>query len=58
MWMVKGALLPLEGRLRRVMSELDESWQGTAPKPQWRVDQEESPSKWNVQMKLDEADKL
>ena len=43
--------------MRKIISELEAAWQDTAVKPKWRIDQEESPSKWNVQTRSDEDDK-
>ena len=41
-----------------ILSELEEAWHGTAIRLRWLVDQEESPMKWDVQMKFEEDDKL
>ena len=40
----------MEGRLRNIMAEFESAWNDNAIKPQWRIDQEMSPSKWNVRV--------
>ena len=54
----KRARTPLEGRLRNIMYEFESAWHDTADKPKWRIDQEMSTSKWNVQTISDEDKKL
>ena len=55
--MVKGARPPIEGRLRKVMVELNEAWEDTATKPTWKIDQENPPQKWNVKMLIDDDER-
>ena len=40
------------------MFEFERAWHDTADKRKWRIDQEVSPSKWNVQTVRDEDNKL
>ena len=40
------------------MFEFERAWNDISDKPKWRNDQEESPSKWNVQTVSDEDNKF
>ena len=57
-WTIAGACTPLEGRLRNIMAEFERAWSDIAVKPQWRIDEEISASKWNVQVVSDDDNKL
>ena len=57
-WTVKGSCVPLEGRMRKIITELEKAWQGAPPRPKLRIDQEETPDKWNVRITDGDDDKL
>lgn len=45
----KLACAPFECRLRRVLAELSDAWEGTPHIPAWRLNQVAYPGEWNVQ---------
>ena len=44
---------PLESRLQVVLRQLQAAWDGTTPKPSWRLDMEAHPDRWNLRRDLD-----
>ena len=53
-WPIKGACLPLEGRLRNILRIIKNGWTTSATMPPLKIDQATSPERWNVKKQLDE----